>query len=92
MVQIFYFINIRYLPPILFGLPIDYQSFLAPAFLDANEAMSLKDNLINVTMQEMQKIDKKRKTLKRKPLFADFLRSELEEWIEIDQRFLGSVR
>lgn len=92
MVQIFYFINIRYLPSILFGLPIDYQDFLSPAFTNPNEAYRLKENLVDIILEEMRKVDRKRVKLNKKAHFQDFLKSELEEWIEIDQRFLAKVR
>ncbi len=92
MAKIFYFINIRYLPPILFRLPIDFQSFLEPAFFNPNDAMSLKNNLVDIMLQETKKVDKRRIKLKMEPFFKDLKREQLEEWIEIDQRFLAQVR
>ena len=90
MVQIFYFINIRYLPPILRGLDIDYQSFLSQAFVSPSTAKKLKENLVDIILEEMIEVDKKRTKLKKKPLFKNFEKSKLEVWIEIDQRFLVS--
>jgi len=92
MVQIFYFINIRYLPPILLGLPIDYQSFLAPAFINPNEVMGLKKDLVDMIIEETKKVDKVRKKRKMKPIFKQIKRTEIEGFIEIDQRFLAQVR
>ena len=92
MTQIIYFINIRYLPPILLGLPIDYQSFLAPAFADPNEAIGLKNHLVDIMTVAMKKIDKKRHKINKCSFFEDFSKLELEEWIEVDNRFLAEVK
>lgn len=92
MAQIFYFVNIIYLPPTLCELSIDYHSFLGPAFEDPNLAQGLKENLVDMIIQKTNRIDKQREKSKKKPLFNDLLREDLEEWIEIDQRYLGQMR
>lgn len=89
MFKIFYFLNIRYLPPLIFGLPIDYQGFLSPAFTNVQEAVGLRINLIKIIIQEMRKVDKRRLSKKQMPIFNDVKKAHLKQWIEIDQRFMA---
>ena len=89
MFKILYFLNIRYLPPLVLGLPIDFQGFLSPAFINAQEAVGLRINLIKIIIQEMRKVDKRRLSKKQMPIFNDVTKAHLKQWIEIDQRFMA---